>query len=133
MTETWIHIWSLSLVLAGAETLHGIARMIFLVPRLGKRRATQLSIISGSLLAFLVCWFMVPGIGLREPGPLLGVGLFLALFMAAFDIGLGRTAMGRTYPDLLTDFDPRTGNYLSLGLALLLLFPWLVMPLRTPR
>ena len=133
MTETWIHIWSLSLVLAGAETLHGIARMVFLVPRLGQRRATQLSIVSGSLLAFLVCWFMVPRIGLTAPGPLLGVGLFLALFMAAFDIGLARTAAGRTYPDILADFDPRTGNYLSVGLALLLLFPWLVMLLRAPR
>jgi hypothetical protein len=77
-------------VLAGVETLHGIARTIWLAPALGKARALKLSIVSGSVLAFGVCLLLVPGIGLRGPGAHLGLGLGLAGFMALFDLALGR-------------------------------------------
>ncbi len=63
-----IRIVSLCVVLAGVETLHGIARTVWLAPRVGKALAIKLSVVSGSLLAFAVCWLLVPGIGLHGPG-----------------------------------------------------------------
>ncbi len=128
--ELPLRLAALALALAAAETLHGIARMTLLVPRIGLRKALAVSIVTGSLLAFAVCAAMVPGLGLRGPRALVLLGLWLAAFMAAFDILIGRLAARRSWKALSKDFDPRTGNYLVVGLASLAACPWLVMALR---
>jgi hypothetical protein len=125
-----LRLAALALALAATETLHGIARVTLLVPRLGLRRAQAVAIVTGSLLAFAVCWALVPGLGLRGPRALAAVGLWLAGFMAAFDVLIGRLAMRRPWTALAKDFDPRTGNWLVVGLAFLAVCPWLVMALR---
>ena len=125
-TDAAIRIAALCVVLAGAETLHGIARTVLVVPRIGKERAIRWSAVTGSLLAFLLCLWLVPPIGLRCAPAHLALGLGLAAFMAAFDLAIGRLLMRKAWHKLWPDFDPRTGNYLSLGLAFLVLVPWLV-------
>lgn len=125
-TDAAIRIAALCVVLAGAETLHGIARTVLVVPRIGKERAIRWSAVTGSLLAFLLCLWLVPPIGLRGAPAHLALGLGLAAFMAAFDLAIGRLLMRKAWHKLWPDFDPRTGNYLSLGLAFLVLVPWLV-------
>lgn len=129
MNDLILRVLSLCLLLASAETLHGIFRAAVLVPRIGKKRALKVSIVSGSLLAFGVCYWQVPGLGLTAAGPLLGVGLTLALFMASFDVVLGKVVLKRPWRKAFTDFDPRTGNYLVFGVLLLAMFPWMVMHL----
>ncbi|WP_298827317.1 hypothetical protein [uncultured Piscinibacter sp.] len=129
-TDTVIRVLSLCVVLAGTETLHGIARTVLLVPRVGKALALKLSIVSGSLLAFAVCYLLVPGIGLATIEEHLLLGLCLALFMAAFDLAMGRLLLRRSWSKALQDFNPATGNLLVVGLGLLVLFPALVALLR---
>ncbi len=130
MNDLILRVLSLCLLLASAETLHGIFRAAVLVPRIGKKRALKVSIVSGSLLAFTVCWFVVPGMGIRGDGPLLGLGVTIALFMASFDVILGKLVLKRPWRKAFDDFDPRTGNYLLFGVLLLVTFPWVVMALR---
>jgi len=60
MMPLWIKVLCLCLMLAGVETLHGVARTVFVVPKIGNMRARQYSVISGTLLAFAVCYVMVP-------------------------------------------------------------------------
>jgi hypothetical protein len=120
-----LRVVSLCVVLACAETLHGIARTVLVVPRIGKERALRWSALTGSLLAFLICLWLVPPIGLRGAPAHLALGLGLAAFMAAFDLAIGRLLMRKAWHKLWPDFDPRTGNYLSLGLGFLVLAPWL--------
>lgn len=127
-----IRIVALCVALAGAETLHGIARTRFLNPRLGKERAVKLSVVSGSLLAFVVCLLLVPGIGLVGYSAHLALGATLAIFMASFDIALGRWLLRRPWRRIADDFDPRSGNYLVFGLAVLVFLPALVLHLRGP-
>jgi hypothetical protein len=127
--EIIVRVVSLCAVLAGVETLHGIARATVLVPRIGKKRAQKLSIVTGSVLAFGVCYVLVPGIGLTTTTDLFGVGLALALFMAGFDITLAKLLLRLPWNKVFRDFDPRTGNYLLVGLLLLVCFPYLVMRL----
>jgi len=121
--DTLLRILSLCVVLASVETLHGIARTVWLVPRLGKARALKLSIVSGSLLAFVVCYGLVPGIGLATLNAHLMLGLGLAGFMAAFDLALGKLVLRRSWAKALADFNPTSGNWLIFGLALLALYP----------
>jgi hypothetical protein len=121
---------ALCVLLAGAETLHGIARTVLVVPRLGKARALQLSIVTGSLLAFALCAWQVPGFGLATPAQHLALGAVLAVFMAGFDIAIGRFLMRKPWRKIRPDFDPSTGNYLVYGLLLLVFMPWAAAALR---
>jgi hypothetical protein len=130
MTEEIVRVVSLCVALAGVETLHGIVRAAVLVPRIGKKRALKVSIVTGSALAFGVCFLLVPGIGITAPAGLFAIGFVLALFMASFDIALAKALLKLSWGKVLRDFDPRTGNYLSFGLLLLVFFPYAVMQLR---
>lgn len=130
MVDEIVRVFALAVLLAGVETLHGIARAALLVPRIGKRNALKVAIVTGSCLAFAVCWWQVPGIGISGTPALLALGGFLAVFMASFDIALARLLLKLPWRKVLADFDPRSGNYLSVGLLLLATFPWLVMALR---
>ncbi|WP_220800456.1 hypothetical protein [Mitsuaria sp. WAJ17] len=121
-----LRIAALCLLLASAETLHGIARTTLLVPRIGKGRAIKLSALIGTLLAFLMCWWWVPGIGLRSAGAHLALGLGLAAFMAGHDVAIGRWLMHKSWAKMQPGFDPRSGNYLLFGLLGLCFIPLLV-------
>lgn len=127
-----VRVLSLCVLLAAAETLHGIARTVLVVPRIGKGPAIKLSALTGSLLAFAICWFAVPPIGLAGAPAHLLLGVGLAAFMAAFDLAIGRLLMRKPWRKLWPDFDPRTGNYLVFGLAFLAAAPLLVAWLRAP-
>lgn len=121
-----IRIIALCVVLAGAETLHGIARIKLIIPRIGKNRAVKLSAFTGTLLALAICWALVPGIGFQSSEAHLTLGLGLAAFMAAFDIAIGRWLMRKSWVKIWPDFDPRSGNYLLFGLLALSVSPLLV-------
>ena len=114
---------SLCVLLAGAETLHGIARTVLLAPRVGKALAIKLSVVTGTLLAFGLCYFFVPAIGAVGVQEHLFLGLGLAGFMAAFDVAIGRFVMRLKWARIWQDFNPGSGNFLSIGLALLALIP----------
>lgn len=129
-TDTVIRALAICVVLAGTETLHGIARTVLLVPRVGKEVALKLSIVSGSFLAFVVCYFLVPGVGLSTLAEHLVLGLCLSAFMAAFDLAMGVLLLRRSWSQALQDFNPTRGNLLVFGLAFLVFAPALVAWLR---
>lgn len=122
-----LNIIALCVTLAGVETLHGIARNALLAPKIGTKRAKKLSLISGTILLFIVCYLWVPRLGLVSPGSLLALGLWLAMFMALFDMLLGRYIIKLRWQVILKDFDPRQGNYLVFGLLVLVFIPLVVM------
>lgn len=121
---------ALCVLLASAETLHGICRMAVLVPRVGKRIAVRISLVTGSLLAFAVCYYMVPRFGLQAPEALLVLGLGLALWMALFDMFIGRVIMHFKWRKIMQEFNPLAGNFLIVALILLISYPALVMAIR---
>jgi predicted membrane protein len=125
-SDTVLRIAALCVVLAAAETLHGIARTTLVIPRLGKHRAIKLSTLTGTLLAWAICWLLVPGLGLPSPQAHFFLGVFLATFMTSFDMAIGRLLMRKPWAKIWPDFDPRTGNYLLYGLLALCFIPMLV-------
>lgn len=125
-TNSLIRIAALCVVLACAETLHGIFRTVVVIPRIGKERAIKLSALTGTVLAFAICWMLVPDIGLRTPGGHVLLGIGLAAFMAVFDIAVGRLLMRKAWAKIWPDFNPATGNYLAYGLAALCFIPLVV-------
>jgi hypothetical protein len=127
--DTALRIAALCVMLASAETLHGIARTVLVVPRIGKERALKLSALTGTLLAFGICAAMVPGLRLASGGAHLLLGIGLSLFMAGFDIAMGRWVMRRPWARIWPDFNPAGGNYLLFGLAALAVIPWVIWAL----
>ena len=121
-----LRVCALCVVLAGAETLHGIARTTLITPRFGKERAIKLSVITGSLLALAICFALVPGIGLQSPQSHLLLGIVLAVFMASFDIAIGKWLMHKSWAKIRPDFNPATGNFLLYGLLAMCFMPLLV-------
>ena len=130
MMILWIKISSICLMLASVETLHGIARSIFVVPRIGNKRAKQYSVISGTLLAFAVCYIMVPWLNINIVYQLILIGLVLAVFMALFDIVLARFVVKMKWESIINDFNPAKGNYLIFGMIALIIIPYAVMKLK---
>ena len=130
MAESALRIASLCLALAGAEMLHGIARSLLLSRLVGAARAKRWSIVSGSALAFGICWLLVPGIGIATTTGAIGVGVVASGWMAAFDVAIGRAVMKQPWPSVLRDFDLRRGGLLPIGLAVLAAAPLVVLRLR---
>jgi hypothetical protein len=64
-------IW---IVIAIAETLHGVGRGLFLNPVLGDHRARQLGVLVGSLMIMGIAWLCVNWIGATTAPQLLAAG-----------------------------------------------------------
>jgi hypothetical protein len=128
-----VKVLCICIVTAAVETLHGIVRNTFVSPRIGHRLAKRLSLISGSLLAFGVCYLLVPWTGVGGTGQLLFMGVTIALFMLLFDIVLGRSVLKLPWKVVLADLDVLHGGYLLLGLAALAASPLAAMYLRSAR
>jgi hypothetical protein len=125
-SDALIRIAALCVMLACTETLHGIARIKLMIPRLGTVRAVKLSAFTGTLLALAICWVLVPAIELQSPGAHLALGLFLAAFMAGLEVAVGKFLMRKAWSKIWPDFNPNTGNYLLFGLLALSFIPLLV-------
>jgi hypothetical protein len=111
------------LLLAGVETLHGIARVRFLNRRVGDRRARQIGVATGSLLVLAVAALTTGWIGVETASQALAVGAWWCAGMMAFDLGLGRWVFRLPWSSLLREFDPRQGGFLAVGMLVVLVAP----------
>jgi hypothetical protein len=111
------------------ETLHGIAREIFIAPVLGDLKSRQSGVAVGCLLIFAIAWLTTRWMGARTRRAQLMVGGYWVLLTLAFEILLGR-AMGLGWDRILADYDPARGGFMILGMIFLFLAPALAARLR---
>ncbi|HEV8442086.1 MAG TPA: hypothetical protein VGQ27_01355 [Steroidobacteraceae bacterium] len=107
-----------------AETVHGTLRELFVAPLLGDLRARQFGVLVGCGLTFGVAWFLIRWIGERRGAPLLAIGAVWVLLTLVFEFSVGR-ALGASWDRILSDYDPSRGGFMLLGLAFMLVTPWL--------
>jgi len=124
----WLRALGVWVAIVVAETLHGIARTLWLTPVVGDHAARQVGVFTGSVLIFVITWLAIGWIGLRSRRELLAAGAVWVALMLAFEIALGRTVMGFGWDRIAAEFDPSRGGLLLLGHVALL-----VMPLVTAR
>ncbi len=117
------------LLIAVLETLHGIARTLWLAPMLGDAPARRLAILGGIAIVFAVAWLTIRWIDARGDRRKLAVGVQWLVLMASFDILLGRS-FGFSWDRILADFNPLAGGLLGLGMATMFVAPWLAGRLR---
>jgi hypothetical protein len=128
-------VWGRALVIvfgiACAETLHGIARTLWLTPRIGDLRARQLGVLTGSLLILGIATLSIRWLGPRTARQALAIGMLWLLWMLTFEVGLG-WALGTPWSRVAADYDPSQGGFMLFGMAALLLAPTIAARIRNP-
>ena len=114
-----VGIW---LTLLVVESIHGVIRRLFLEPQVGDLRARQLSVFTGAVLVALVFLLTIKGLGAQPVRRWWQFGLLWLTLTLAFEIGLGR-ATGLSWDRIASDFDPRRGGFLGIGMLVILVAP----------
>ncbi len=118
------------LVLIAVESVHGILRGLFLVPRVGAFRAGQIGVFVASLLILAVACLFVRWIGAAGTKALLAVGFFWLVLFACFELGFGHYVFGLSWEVLLSDYDVPHGGLMPFGFVVLLFSPWIAARVR---
>jgi hypothetical protein len=114
-----IGIW---LTLMAIESVHGVMRRLLLEPHLGDLPARQVGVVTGAVLIILVFWFTLKWLGPQPGRRWWEMGLLWLTLTLAFEIGLGLAA-GLSWDRIASDFDPRRGGFLGLGMLVILVTP----------
>lgn len=117
-------IW---ILLMAVESLHGTLRTLYLAPLLGDAPARRLSVLTGAILIFLVTLFTVHWTEARSTRQLLGVGILWVALTVAFELMLGRLALGMTWHRIASDYDLAHGGLMIPGLIFMWFAPWLAV------
>jgi len=116
-------------VLIAVETVHGVLRNLFLVPIVGDTRARQIGVVIGSALVLATAFAFIRWMRPASLRAALWIGALWLVLTLAFEFSLGR-ALGRSWDQLLADYDPSRGGYLTFGMVLLMLAPWIAAKFR---
>jgi hypothetical protein len=106
-----------------AEVVHGVARTLWLTPRVGDLRSRQLGVLSGSILVLAIGTLASRWLHARTDGQRLAVGGLWVALTVVFEVVLGRFGLGYAWDRVLADFNVFAGGLLPFGLAVMALTP----------
>ncbi len=107
------------------ETAHGTLRELLLAPRIGSLPARQVAVFTGTALILAITLAGIRWLAPRDRRDCLLAGAAWVALTVAFELALGRLALGYGWSRLLEDYDPRRGGLMLLGLAAMLFMPLL--------
>jgi len=111
------------LCIISVETVHGVARTMFLEPAVGDVRARQLAVLTGSFLVLVVAASFIRWIRPTGVAEAVSVGIAWLVLTLAFEIGVGRYVLQAPWSRILSDYDLRRGGLLPIGLLVLTAAP----------
>ena len=119
------------LLLMAVETTQGVLRNLFLAPVVGDIHARQIGVFIGSVLILAVTVLTIRWLRPPSVQSTLGIGALWLVLTLAFEFTLGHT-LGRSWEALRADYDLTRGGYLSIGMVVLALAPWIAAATREP-
>ena len=128
----WRRAFLVWCALIAAETLHGIARTLWLVPLVGDFRSRQIGVAVACVIIGAIAWLAVRWLAAPAPRSWLGVGVFWVGLTLAFEIGVGHFVIGQGWERFAQDYDLVHGGLMPLGLVWLALAPLAMARLRGP-
>lgn len=121
-------------VMMAGESGFAVLRTLFLAPVVGDFRARQIGFFAGAALILGVACLLIRWIGATTRGRLLAVGLLWAALTFAFEVAVGRLAIGLSAEELrgrmMEDYDPSGGGLMGFGLVVLVVSPSLAWKFR---
>jgi len=120
-------IWAAFIPIA---ILNGFFRERCLAPLIGKRFALPLSGVSCVALFFLLTWSALPWLGRLSRPRYLQIGLAWLGATVLFEFLFGRLVAGKSWGELLRNYDITTGNLWPLVLLVVAVSPLLAARLR---
>ena len=121
-------VWCLMLILA---IVNGGVRDAWLAPWLGDTVGRALSTVLLALLILLATWLTIRWIGPGSAGEALTVGALWVALTLGFEFGAGHYAFGKSWGELLADYDLSRGRIWILVLVVTFAAPLLTLRLRT--
>lgn len=118
------------LVVMAVEFVHGTVRWIFLRPRVGNFRSSQIGVFTGSVLLLLIVYVCEPWMALQGFADCLRVGLLWVVLTLAFEWNFGRYVLGRTWESIAAEYNLSHGGLMPVGLAIFAMKPWIAWRLR---
>lgn len=126
----WLRALSVWALILAVEFAHGIARTLWLVPRVGDLASRQIGVVTGSALILIIAWLTVRWMAAQTRGQWLAIGALWVALMAVAEVLLARLMFGYPWSRIAEDFDPARGGLLAFGMAVLLLAPWAMARVR---
>jgi hypothetical protein len=120
-------VWGLLLVLA---VLNGGVRDTWLSPVLGDTIGRAISSVLLALLILLATWLTIRWIGPTTPGQAMMVGALWVGLTLAFEFGVGHYGFGKSWAELLADYDLLRGRIWILVLLATFVAPMLTFTRR---
>ncbi len=128
--EMYLRGFAVWICIALVEMVHGILRAKLLTPRVGDLRSRQIAVFTGSFLIFMISYFTILWIGPQNAGDAFYIGLLWFVCMMVFELSVGRFAFGFTWRWLFNDFNLFKGRLLALGMAFLVIAPYVACRIR---
>ncbi len=119
-------VWVL---IMAVETVHGILRGLFLVPRVGEAMAGRIGWPVGLVIVLGITVLAIRWIGLSERRALLGLGLIWLVLTFCFEIAIGY-ARGLSNEAILAEINPLSGGLMVYSLVVMLLAPLVAARIR---
>ena len=124
-----ILIW---LAIMAAETIHGVARGLFLVPYVGEAMASHIGWPIAVVIVFTITFGLIGWTGLRDRGSLFRLGTLWAALTLAFEIGIG-LLRGLDATRIWAEINPFAGGLMLYSLLVIGLAPWLMAKCKPAR
>lgn len=121
----WVKAALMWLVLLVLMMANGALRVLVLEPRLGEHLARQTATLSGIVVVLACTAPFVRALGELPSRQLLGIGVAWLVLTLTFELPFGHYGLGKSWPELLADYDLAAGRLWPLFLLATLLAPWL--------
>ena len=119
----WMRALSVWALILAVEFAHGVARTLWMLPRVGDLPSRQIGVVVGSALILLITGLTVRWIAAASRRQWLAIGTLWVALMLAAEVALGRFAFAFPWSRITEDFDPSRGGFLGIGMLVLLLGP----------
>jgi len=119
----WIRALSVWALILAVEFAHGVARTLWLLPRVGDLPSRQIGVVVGSALVLVITGLTVRWIAAASRRQWLAISALWVALMLAAEVALGRFVFAFPWSRITEDFDPSRGGFLGIGMLVLLLAP----------
>jgi len=119
----WMRALSVWALILAVEFAHGVARTLWLLPRVGDLPSRQIGVVIGSALILVITGLTVRWIAAASRRQWLLIGTLWVALMLTAEVALGRFVFAYPWSRISEDFDAYRGGFLGIGMLVLLLAP----------